>query len=139
MRSDEVKPTQPRGSTRTDGRVWSIAMRAAVCRSFGEPLVVEEVDLAAPGAGELRVTLAACAICQSDLHYLQGAWGGALPAVYGHEAAGVVAELGPGVAGLAVGDHVVVTLIRSCGACATCTRGEPALCETTFRSTCAAR
>jgi Zn-dependent alcohol dehydrogenase len=107
-------------------------MRAAVCRAFGEPLVIEEVELAAPAAGELRVTLAACAICQSDIHYWSGAWGGPLPAVFGHEAAGVVAETGPGVAGLAVGDHVVVTLIRSCGSCGPCTRGEPGLCETTF-------
>ena len=103
-----------------------------MCHGFGEPLQIEEVELAAPGAGELRVRLAACAICQSDLHYLQGAWGGRLPAVYGHEAAGVVAEIGPGVAGLAVGDHVVVTLIRSCGTCPSCTHGEPALCSTTF-------
>jgi S-(hydroxymethyl)mycothiol dehydrogenase len=71
-------------------------MRAAVCRAFGEPLVIEELELAAPGAGELRVTLAACAVCQSDIHYLSGAWGGPLPAVFGHEAAGVVAEVALG-------------------------------------------
>ena len=69
-------------------------MRAAVCRAFGEPLVIEDVQLAAPARGELRVRLAACAICQSDLHYLEGAWGGSLPAVFGHEAAGVVVEVG---------------------------------------------
>ena len=90
-------------------------MRAAVCRAFGEPLVIEDVQLAAPNRGELRVRLAACAICQSDLHYLDGAWGGTLPAVFGHEAAGVVVEVGAGVDGMAAGDHVVVTLIRSCG------------------------
>ena len=103
-----------------------------MCHAFGEPLVVEEVELAGPNRGELRVALAACAICQSDIHFLQGAWGGPLPAVYGHEAAGVVAELGAGVEGLSIGDHVVVTLIRSCGACAACTRGEHTLCEATF-------
>src|SRR6478735_2191073 len=107
-------------------------MRAAVCRAFGEPLVIEDVQLAAPNRGELRVRLAACAICQSDIHYLNGAWGGSLPAVFGHEAAGVVAEIGPGVLGFSAGDHVVVTLVRSCGACGPCTRGEPTLCETTF-------
>lgn len=107
-------------------------MRAAVCRVFGEPLSIEEVRLAAPNAGELGVTLAACAICQSDIHYLQGAWGGTLPAVYGHEAAGVVTDVGAGVEGFAVGDHVVVTLIRSCGTCDTCSRGEAVLCETQF-------
>jgi len=107
-------------------------VRAAVCRVFGEPLVIEEIRIAAPGPGELRVTMAACAICQSDIHYLEGAWGGTLPTVYGHEAAGVVAEVGAGVEGFAVGDHVVVTLIRSCGTCDTCSWGEPVLCETPF-------
>ena len=76
-------------------------MKAAVCRVFGEPLVIEEIQIAAPGPGELRVTMAACAICQSDIHYLEGAWGGTLPTVYGHEAAGVVAEVGAGAEGFA--------------------------------------
>lgn len=107
-------------------------VRAAVCHVFGEPLVIEEIEIAAPGPGELRVALTACAICQSDIHYLGGAWGGTLPAVYGHEAAGIVAEVGAGVERFAAGDHVVVTLIRSCGTCDTCSRGEPALCETRF-------
>lgn len=107
-------------------------MRAAVCRAFGEPLAVEEVELAPPGAGEVRVRVAACAICHSDVASLAGAWGGRLPAVYGHEVAGVVEETGAGVQGLAPGDHVVVTLVRACGTCYLCAVGEPALCETTF-------
>ena len=107
-------------------------MRAAVCRAFGAPLVLEDVHLAAPNRDELRVRLGACAICQSDLHYLEGVWGGSLPAVFGHEAAGVVVEVGPGVEGVAIGDHVVVTLIRSCGSCSPCAHGEPALCDASF-------
>jgi len=107
-------------------------MKAAVCRAFGTPLVVEEVEIAAPRAGEVKVKLAACAICHSDISYAEGAWGGDLPAVYGHEAAGVVAEVGPGVAGVAPGDHVVVTLIRSCGHCRSCARDLPVACETRF-------
>ena len=83
-------------------------MRAAVCRSFGAPLGLEELRLRAPGPGEVVVSIAACGICHSDVAFIDGAWGGAVPAVYGHEAAGVVAEVGPGVGGLAVGDHVVV-------------------------------
>ncbi len=94
--------------------------------------MIEEVRLAAPNRGEIRVRLAACAICQSDLHYLSGSWGGSLPAVFGHEAAGVVVEVGTGVVGVAEGDHVVVTLIRSCGSCRPCAHGEPALCDATF-------
>ncbi len=105
-------------------------MKAAVCRAFGEPLVIEDIDLAPPGPGEIRVKLAACAICHSDIHFAEGAWGGELPAVYGHEAAGVVEGTGPDVTGLRQGDHVVVTLIRSCGHCHYCARGEPYVCET---------
>ncbi len=107
-------------------------MRAAVCRAFGEPLVVEDLDLDPPQAGELRVKIAACAICHSDIHYAEGAWGGTLPAVYGHEAAGEVIETGAGVESPLVGDHVIVTLIRSCGNCFYCDQGMPCLCEAEF-------
>ena len=105
-------------------------MKAAVCRAFGEPLVIEELELAPPGPGEIRVKVAACAICHSDIHFAEGAWGGDLPAVYGHEAAGIVEETGAGVATLQPGDPAVVTLIRSCGHCHYCSRGEPFVCET---------
>jgi S-(hydroxymethyl)glutathione dehydrogenase/alcohol dehydrogenase len=107
-------------------------IKAAVCREFGKPLVVEDVELAAPGAGEIRVRVAACAICHSDIHYADGAWGGSLPSVFGHEASGVVEEIGDGVAGLEIGDHVVVTLIRSCGTCFYCADGDEVLCEEVF-------
>ncbi len=103
--------------------------RAAVCRSFGEPLVIEELSVRAPLGDELLIRVKACAICHSDIAYSAGAWGGVLPAVFGHEAAGVVEELGSGVRGLEPGDHVVATLIRSCGACRRCREGRPALCE----------
>ena len=105
-------------------------MRAAVCREFGRPLSVEPVDLAEPRAGEVKVRIAACAICHSDLLFIAGAWGGQLPAVPGHEAAGVVEEVGVGVAQVAPGDQVVVTLLRSCGNCHFCTLGESQFCET---------
>ena len=83
-------------------------MKAAVCRAFGEPLVIEELEIDPPQAGELRVKLAACAICHSDIHYAEGAWGGSLPAVYGHEAAGVVEAVGDEVEGFAPGARVAV-------------------------------
>jgi Zn-dependent alcohol dehydrogenase len=107
-------------------------MKAAVCHAHGKPLVVEDVVLAAPGAGEIEVRLAACAICHSDIHYMEGAWGGQVPAVYGHEASGVVERTGAGVSNVNVGDHVVVTLIRACGHCAACIQGDHVLCETQF-------
>ncbi len=92
-------------------------VKAAVCRAFGEPLLIEEITLAAPGPGQVEVRIAACAICFSDISYADGGWGGHLPAVYGHEAAGHVIALGPGTSGLAVGDPVLVTLMRACGSC----------------------
>src|SRR5688572_25594988 len=107
-------------------------MKAAVCREFNKPLVVEEVFLRPPGPGEVRVAIKACAICHSDIFYLEGACGGELPAVYGHEAAGVVDGVGEGVHDVAVGDHVVVTLIRYCGRCPACAEGMPVLCEASF-------
>ncbi len=104
-------------------------MRAAVCHAFGEPLRIEELELRGPGTGEVSVRVAACAICHSDVAFMRGAWGGELPAVYGHEAAGVVEEVGAGVRGVAPGDHVVVTLVRACGRCLQCLHGQPTMCE----------
>lgn len=107
-------------------------MKAAVCQQHGQPLVIEDLELDPPGPGEVRVRLAACAICHSDIHYMEGAWGGKLPILCGHEASGVVEETGAGVTGVVRDDHVVVTLIRSCGHCFYCVQGDPTQCETQF-------
>lgn len=107
-------------------------VKAAVCRAFGEPLRIEDILLADPGPGEVRAKVSACAICHSDIHYAEGAWGGTLPAVYGHEAAGLVEAVGPGVSNVAPGDHVVITLVRACGRCPCCTQGFYGSCETSF-------
>lgn len=103
-------------------------VRAAVCRAFGEPLTIEELQLAPPGDGQIQVKVLASAVCHSDIHFFEGAWGGRLPAVWGHEAAGVVEAIGPDVTGFAEGDHVVITLIKSCGECRNCTAGASAVC-----------
>lgn len=105
-------------------------IKAAVCHEFGAPLVIEDILLRAPEIGEIEVTIDAVAICHSDISFADGAWGGSLPAVYGHEAAGRVSAVGAGVTRLAIGDSVVVTLIRACGSCASCGGGTPTLCET---------
>jgi S-(hydroxymethyl)glutathione dehydrogenase / alcohol dehydrogenase len=107
-------------------------VKAAVCRAFGAPLTIEELVLDAPRAREARVRVAACAICHSDVAFADGAWGGELPAVYGHEAAGVVEEVGRGVERVRPGDRVVVSLLRSCGRCFFCRGGEEHLCEGEF-------
>ncbi len=106
--------------------------RAAVCRTFGAPLTIESIDLDGPGPGEVLIRMAACAICHSDIFYMDGAWGGELPAVYGHEAAGIVEAVGAGVTRLKAGDHVVATLIRYCGFCPACAEGAPVFCEEVF-------
>ncbi|MDU8913880.1 Zn-dependent alcohol dehydrogenase [Aestuariicoccus sp. MJ-SS9] len=105
-------------------------IKAAVCTAHNQPLEIEELDLRAPATGEVEVTLDAVAICHSDIHFADGAWGGDLPAVYGHEAAGRVSALGDGVTGLEIGQRVCVTLIRACGACLNCASGRPTICET---------
>ncbi len=107
-------------------------VRAAVCHAFGSPLTVEPVVLAGPGPGEVRIRLEACAICHSDVAYAAGAWGGDLPAVYGHEACGFVEQVGASVEPLEVGRRVVVGLVRYCGECARCRAGEPTLCSAGF-------
>ncbi|SNR64969.1 Zn-dependent alcohol dehydrogenase [Puniceibacterium sediminis] len=103
---------------------------AAVCTAYNAPLEIEELELRAPLAGEVEVTLEAVAICHSDIHFAEGAWGGNLPAVYGHEAAGRVTAIGEGVTGVSLGNRVVVTLIRACGTCTQCASGKPTICET---------
>lgn len=105
-------------------------IKAAVCTQHSAPLTIEDLDLRAPLAGEVEVTLEAVAICHSDVTFASGGWGGDLPAVYGHEAAGRVSALGIGVSGVKIGERVVVTLIRACGTCVNCASGKPTLCDT---------
>ena len=107
-------------------------MKAAICREFGAPLTIESVHISEPGAQEIAVQTKACAICHSDIAYASGKWGGTLPAVYGHEAAGIVTRVGAHVTGFKKGDHVLVTLIRSCGKCGACTSGQPTSCARAY-------
>ena len=107
-------------------------IRAAVCHEFGKPLIIENVLLNEPKHNEIEVTLKACAICHSDISYMAGDWGGHLPAVYGHEAAGVVTAIGSSIKKYSVGDTVLATLIRACGDCVSCRNGKPTSCETRY-------
>ena len=109
-----------------------VPLKAAICTRFGAPLSVEDITLAPPGEGEVEVTLKACGICHSDIHFADGAWGGALPVVLGHEGAGIVESVGAGVTGCRPGDRVAVGLMRYCGSCFHCHRDEPFLCDTPF-------
>jgi NDMA-dependent alcohol dehydrogenase len=107
-------------------------MKAAVCYEFGEPLLVEEVAIDPPQTGEVQVRIAATAICHSDIHLVRGEWGGKTPVIAGHEAAGVISEVGPRVTAVRPGDHVVVSLLRWCGRCYYCALGRPYDCEGKF-------
>src|SRR5262249_23595492 len=103
-------------------------MKAAVVYEPGRRLGVEEVELGPPRAGEVRVRVGAAGVCHSDYHVMHGDLAAQLPAVLGHEGAGVVDEVGPGVTGVARGDHVVLLWRTSCGRCEYCSVGRPALC-----------
>jgi alcohol dehydrogenase len=93
------------------------------------PLAVTSVELAPPGPGEVLIKVAAAGLCHSDLSVINGDRPRPMPMALGHEAAGIVQELGDGVDDLRVGDHVVVVFVPSCGHCAPCAEGRPALCE----------
>ena len=107
-------------------------MRAAVCYEPGKPLIIEDIDIDPPQSGEVKVRLVATAICHSDIHALHGDWNGKFPVVVGHEAAGIVQEVGENVSLAASGDNVVVSLLRSCGRCFYCVQGQPNLCNGAF-------
>ena len=107
----------------------TMKIKAAVLERIGGPLVVREVDLQAPQAGEVLVKIAACGVCHSDWHLVTGETKHPLPAVLGHEGAGVISEVGQGVSSVRVGDHVALNWAPYCGKCFYCTRGKVNLCE----------
>ncbi len=112
-------------------------IRAAVLNQAGaerpyavsKPLTIEEVELDLPGYGEVLIKIGAAGLCHSDLSTINGVRPRPTPMAMGHEAAGVVEEVGPGVSDLKRGDHVVLTFVPSCGHCLPCAEGRPALCE----------
>ncbi|MFC5721764.1 alcohol dehydrogenase catalytic domain-containing protein [Streptomyces gamaensis] len=93
------------------------------------PRVVDDLDVRAPGPGEVLVAVLAAGLCHSDLSVLDGTIPCPVPVVLGHEGAGVVEETGPGVTHVAPGDHVVLSTLANCGTCPECGRGRPAMCR----------
>lgn len=108
---------------------------AAIAFSPDDPLRIEAVDLADPGPGEVRVRMQACGICRSDLSALEGKETVHFPVVLGHEGAGYVDAIGPGVTALKEGDEVVLSWTPACGTCAGCLRGEVHLCASVNMTT----
>jgi alcohol dehydrogenase len=119
-----------------------VKVRAAVLHAMGaprpyaqsRPLAIEEVELQPPGPGEILVRMAAAGLCHSDLSVINGDRPRPTPMALGHEAAGVVETVGPGVDDLQKGDHVVLVFVPSCGHCNPCAEGRPALCEAGAKS-----
>ena len=103
-------------------------MKAAVLYNAHEPFVVEEVELADPGPGEALIRLAGSGVCHSDEHVVDGSMPFPLPAVLGHEGAGVVEKIGPGVTYAVPSDHVILSFVPTCGKCHHCVTGRPNLC-----------
>jgi alcohol dehydrogenase len=117
-----------------------VQIRAAVMYEQGKPapyaqsrpLVIENIELDQPGPGEVLVEIAAAGLCHSDLSAIAGLRPRAVPTVVGHEAAGIVREIGPGITDLRAGDHVVMVFVASCGHCSYCDSGRPNLCEASW-------
>lgn len=109
----------------------AVLNKIGVARPYSEskPLSIEEIELDDPGDGEVLVRIAAAGLCHSDLSVIDGNRPRPTPMVLGHEAAGIVERLGPGVDDLKIGDHVVMVFVPSCGHCLPCSEGRPALCE----------
>ncbi|MGA2285986.1 MAG: Zn-dependent alcohol dehydrogenase [Dehalococcoidia bacterium] len=103
-------------------------MKAAVFYGTNQPLAIEEVDIAPPKRGEVLVKIAASGLCHTDLHFMEGFFPWPTPAVLGHEAAGVVEQVGEGVTSVQPGDHVVLSSAPACGVCRYCVAGKPYLC-----------
>jgi alcohol dehydrogenase len=114
----------------------AIMFEQGLKRPFAQsrPLRIETVDLEGPGEGEVLVKIAAAGLCHSDLSAIKGLRPRALPAVVGHEASGVVVEVGNGVSRFAADDHVVMVFVASCGNCTYCRGGRPGLCQSSWKA-----
>ena len=111
------------------------SVRAVVARAKGEPVTVETIEVPDPGAGEVLVAVQACGVCHTDLHYREGAINDEFPFLLGHEASGIVEEVGDGVTDVAPGDFVILNWRAVCGQCRSCRRGRPWYCFATHNAT----
>lgn len=103
-------------------------MKAAVLREVGQPLQIEDVSIGKPGPHEVLIRTKAAEVCHSDLHFIEGSYPHPLPAVLGHESAGIVEAVGSEVRTVKVGDHVITCLNPYCGHCEVCLTGHMNLC-----------
>jgi S-(hydroxymethyl)mycothiol dehydrogenase len=111
------------------------SVRAVVARAKGEPVSLETIEVPDPGPGEVLVTVLACGVCHTDLHYREGAINDDFPFLLGHEASGIIEEVGEGVSNVAPGDFVILNWRAVCGECRSCRRGRPWYCFATHNAT----
>src|SRR3954454_14916028 len=110
-------------------------VRAVVAMAKKAPVTVETIVVPDPGAGEAVVRVQACGVCHTDLHYREGGINDDFPFLLGHEAAGTVEAVGPGVTDVAAGDFVVLNWRAVCGQCRACKKGKPQYCFATHNAT----
>ena len=108
--------------------------RGVIARGRGEPVTIETIVVPDPGPGEALVAVQACGVCHTDLHYREGGINDEYPFLLGHEAAGTVESVGPGVTAVEPGDFVILNWRAVCGQCRACRRGRPHLCFDTFNA-----
>jgi len=110
-------------------------VQAVLSRAQGAPVTLETILVPEPGPGEALVDIAACGVCHTDLHYREGGIGQDFPYLLGHEAAGTVSAVGPGVTAVEPGDYVILNWRAVCGQCRSCRRGRPWFCFNTHNAT----
>jgi S-(hydroxymethyl)mycothiol dehydrogenase len=108
--------------------------QAVVAKGKGEPVAVETIEVPDPGPGEVLVSVQACGVCHTDLHYREGAINDDFPFLLGHEAAGTIDAVGPDVTEVEPGDFVILNWRAVCGSCRACRRGRPWYCFSTFNA-----
>ena len=111
------------------------SVRGVVAKAKGEPVSIESIEVPDPGPGEVLIDVQACGVCHTDLHYREGAISDDFPFLLGHEAAGLVEEVGEGVTNVAPGDFVILNWRAVCGDCRSCRRGHPWYCFATHNAT----
>jgi len=111
------------------------SVRGVVAKAKGEPVSIESIEVPDPGPGEVLIDVQACGVCHTDLHYREGAISDDFPFLLGHEAAGLVEEVGEGVTNVAPGDFVILNWRAVCGDCRSCRRGRPWYCFATHNAT----
>ena len=117
-----------------------LEIESAVLHGYNQALAVEGLELGDPGRGEVLVELRASGVCHSDWHVIKGDWSDVPPpVVLGHEGAGIVRAIGPGVESVREGDHVILSWMPNCGRCEACQQGHPNVCYTPPPSTASAR